>query len=54
MGLYDRRIVSYVIRDKNNNALVFDNVDNALLRNPGAQPRSPVTGDSNIRTGHFI
>ena len=31
-------IVSYVIRDKNNNALVFDTVDNALLRNPGAQP----------------
>ena len=26
------------IRDKNNNALVFDTVDNALLRNPGAQP----------------
>ena len=38
LDLYDRRIVSYVIRDKNNNALVFDTVDNALLRNPGAQP----------------
>ena len=38
LDLYDRRIVSYVIRDKNNNALVFDAVDNALLRNPGAQP----------------
>ena len=24
--------------NKNNNALVFDTVDNALLRNPGAQP----------------
>lgn len=31
LDLYDRRIVSYVIRDKNNNALVFDTVDNALL-----------------------
>ena len=38
LDLYDRRIVSYVIRDKNNNTLVFDTVDNALLRNPGAQP----------------
>ena len=36
--LYDRRIVSYAIRDKNNNTLVFDTVDSALLRNPGAQP----------------
>ena len=26
LDLYDRRIVSYVIRDKNNNALVFDTV----------------------------
>lgn len=38
LDLYDRRIVSYVIHDKNNNALVFDTIDNALLRNPGAQP----------------
>ena len=38
LDLYDRRIVSYVIRDKNNNALVFGTIDNALLRNPGAQP----------------
>ena len=47
-------IVSYVIRDKNNNALVFDTVDNALLRNPGAQPLFHSDRDSNIRTGHFI
>ena len=38
LDLYDRRIVSYVIRDNNNNSLVFDNVGDALLRNPGAQP----------------
>ena len=49
LDLYDRRIVSYVIRDKNNNALVFDTIDNALLRNPGAQPlfhsdRGPMEG----------
>ena len=39
LDLYDRRIVSYVIRDRNNNALVFDTIDNALLRNHGVQPR---------------
>ena len=38
LDLYDRRIVSYVIRDNNNNALVFDTVDEALRRNPDAQP----------------
>ena len=38
LDLYDRRIVSYVIRDHNNNALVFDTVDEALRRNPDAQP----------------
>ena len=54
LDLYDRRIVSYVIHDKNNNALVFDTVDNALLRNPGAQPLFHSDRDSNIRTGHFI
>ena len=27
-----------IVIDKNNNALVFDTIDNALLRNPGAQP----------------
>ena len=38
LDLYDRRIVSYVIRDRKNNALVFDTVDEALRRNPDAQP----------------
>lgn len=28
LDLYERRIVSYVIRDHNNNALVFDTFDN--------------------------
>ena len=30
LDLYDRRIMSYVIRDNNNNALVFDTFDNAI------------------------
>ena len=38
LDLYDRRIVSYVIRDHNNNALVVDTVDEALRRNPDAHP----------------
>lgn len=38
LDLYDRRIVSYVIRDHNNNALVFDTVDKAIRINPGAHP----------------
>lgn len=38
IDLYDRRIVSYVIRDHNNNALVFDTFDAAIKNNPGASP----------------
>ena len=38
LDLYDRRIVSYVIRDNNNNALVFDTFDKAIANNPGAHP----------------
>ena len=38
LDLYDRRIVSYVIRDNNNNALVFDTFDNAIASNPEAHP----------------
>ena len=38
LDLYDRRIVSYVIRDHNNNALVFDTVDEAIRLNPKAHP----------------
>lgn len=38
LDLYDRRIVSYVIRDTNNNALVFDTFDNAISNNPDAHP----------------
>ena len=38
LDLYDRRIVSYVIRDHNDNPLVFDTLDAAIAANPGARP----------------
>ncbi|RFZ76362.1 IS3 family transposase, partial [Lacrimispora amygdalina] len=38
LDLYDRRIVSYIIRDNNNNALVFDTFDAAVESNPEAHP----------------
>lgn len=38
LDLYDRRIVSYIIRDNNNNALVFDTFDAAIEGNPDAHP----------------
>ena len=38
LDLYDRRIVSYVISDSNNNPLVFDTFDAAIVANPGATP----------------
>jgi transposase InsO family protein len=38
LDLYDRRIVSYVIRDTNDNALVFETFDRAVAENPGAHP----------------
>lgn len=38
LDLYDRRIVSYVIRNHNNNALVFDTFDAAIKGNPDASP----------------
>lgn len=38
LDLYDRRIVAYIIRDNNNNPLVFDTFDQAIADNPGAHP----------------
>ena len=38
LDLFDRRIVSFVIGDSNNNALVFDTFDAAIAANPGATP----------------
>lgn len=38
LDLYDRRIVSYVVRDKNDNTLVFDTFDKAVKNNPNAHP----------------
>ncbi len=38
LDLYDRRIVAYIIRDRNDNPLVFDTLDAAIAANPGAHP----------------
>lgn len=38
LDLYDRRIVSFIIRDNNNNSLVFDTFDAATESNPDACP----------------
>lgn len=38
LDLYDRRIVSYVISDYNNNGLVFNTFDRALSTNPDVHP----------------
>ena len=38
LDLYDRRIVAYVIRDTNDNKLVFDTFDQAISSNLGAKP----------------
>ena len=40
LDLYDRRIVSYVIRDTNDNPLVFDTFRTAIAANPDAHPLS--------------
>ena len=38
MDLYDRRIVAYVVGDRNDNPLVFKTFDRAVKANPDAQP----------------
>ena len=38
LDLYDRRIVAYIIRDRNDNPLVFDTLDAAIATNPDAHP----------------
>ena len=38
LDLFDRRIAAYVLRDTNDNALVFDTFDKAVQANPGAHP----------------
>ena len=38
LDLYDRRIVSYVISNSNDNPLVFTTFDHAIATNPGATP----------------
>ena len=38
LDLYDRRIVAYVVSDRNDNPLVFKTFDRAVKANPGAHP----------------
>ena len=38
LDLYDRRIVAYMIRESNNNELVFSTFDEAVALNPDAHP----------------
>lgn len=38
LDLYDRRIVSFLIRDSNDNSLVFETFDKAVQDNPDARP----------------
>lgn len=38
LDLYDKRIVAYKIGNSNNNQLVFDNFDEAVMLNPNAHP----------------
>lgn len=38
LDLYDRRIVSFVISERNDNPLVFKTFDKAVKANPGAHP----------------
>lgn len=38
LDLYDRRIVSFVFRERNDNPLVFDTFDAAVQANPDAHP----------------
>lgn len=38
LDLYDRRIVAYAVRDRNDNPLVFDTLRQAVADNPDAHP----------------
>ena len=38
LDLYDRRIVSYVLSERNDNPLVYKTFDKAVKANPGARP----------------
>lgn len=38
LDLYDRRIVAFIIRDRNDNPLVFDTLDAAIAAHPNAHP----------------
>ena len=50
LDLYDRRIVSFVIRDRNDNSLVFDTFHQAIVSNPEPIRYFIATEDFNIPT----
>lgn len=54
LDLYDRRIVSFVIRDRNDNSLVFDTFKQAIASHPEAIHYFIATEDTNIRTERFM
>ena len=39
LDLFDRRIVSFVIHDRSDNALVFETLDKAVAEDPDAHPQ---------------
>ena len=54
LDLYDRRIAAFVIRDRNDNPLVFDTFDAAVAANPDAHPLFHSDRDSNTPIGYSI
>jgi len=54
LDLYDRRIAAFVIRDRNDNPLVFDTFDAAIAANPDAHPLFHSDRDSNTPIGYSI
>ena len=49
LDLYDRRIVAFIIRDRNDNPLVFDTLDAAIKANPNAHPLFHKIGRASCR-----
>ena len=51
LDLYDRRIVSFVFSEHNDNPLVFKTFDKAVKANPDARPLFHSDRGFHIRTG---
>ncbi len=52
LDLCDRRIVSYVLSERNDNPLVFKTLDKAIQANPDAHPCFTATEGSSTPTAH--